>query len=312
MNDDEAGSRCRDVRDIVAARLPGYAIRSVTLLGEGEDNVAYQVTGVGGELIVRFAKDPDPEVRAARVEGEARLLAAVADLAPLPVPEPCFADAERGCLAYRKLPGLPLTGVPLSRWPEHAETVGAAAGELLAALHGAADEHLVPLVEVDHQPPRVWLEEAAQMYATVAARVPAARRPAIEAFLEAPPPPGPEALAFSHNDLGVEHILLDPATGTVTGVIDWSDAAICDPAYDFGLLYRDLGPAALDRALSRYPGDGIAARAAFYARCSLLEDLAYGLNPGQDVYLSKSLAALERLYPDAAAGGAQGSRDLGM
>jgi len=30
----------------------------------------------------------------------------------------------------------------------------------------------------------------------------------------------------------------------VTGIIDWSDAAIVDPAHDFGLLHRDLGPAA--------------------------------------------------------------------
>jgi hypothetical protein len=26
----------------------------------------------------------------------------------------------------------------------------------------------------------------------------------------------------------------------VTGIIGWSDAAIVDPAYDFGLLYRIL------------------------------------------------------------------------
>ncbi|RCG25403.1 aminoglycoside phosphotransferase family protein [Sphaerisporangium album] len=302
MDDDTAGireaGRAGDVRDVVAARLPGYRITSVALLGEGEDNVAYEVNG---ELIVRFAKDPDPAVRAARTEGEARLLAAVAGLSPLPVPEPRFTDAERGCLAYHKLPGVPLTGVPLPRWPEYAATVGAAAGELLAALHGAPADRLAPLVETDHRPAREWLDEAAQTYATVAARVPAAHRPVVEDFLGAPPPPDPDDLVFSHNDLGVEHVLVDPATGTVTGVIDWSDAAICDPAYDFGLLYRDLGPAALDRALSGHPDDGrreaLAARAAFYARCALLEDLAYGLEPGRDVYLDKSLAALERLYP---------------
>jgi aminoglycoside phosphotransferase (APT) family kinase protein len=42
---------------------------------------------------------------------------------------------------------------------------------------------------------------------------------------------------FSHNDLGIEHVLIDPGTWTVTGIIDWSDAAIVDPAIDFGLLY---------------------------------------------------------------------------
>ncbi len=43
-------------------------------------------------------------------------------------------------------------------------------------------------------------------------------------------------------------MLVDPDTWEVTGIIDWSDAAIVDPAYDFGLLYRDLGPRARRRA----------------------------------------------------------------
>jgi hypothetical protein len=89
---------------------------------------------------------------------------------------------------------------------------------------------------------------------------------------------------------------------TVTGVIDWSDAAIVDPAYDFGLLYRDLGPAAVRLALHSYRTntdevEAIGARAAFYARCSVLEDIVYGIETGHDKYLDKSLAALNWLYP---------------
>jgi hypothetical protein len=38
-------------------------------------------------------------------------------------------------------------------------------------------------------------------------------------------------------------------------------------------------------------------RAGFYARCSLLEDLAYGIQTGQDTYLDKSLAAMAWLFP---------------
>jgi hypothetical protein len=92
-----------------------------------------------------------------------------------------------------------------------------------------------------------------------------------------------------------------PATWAVTGIIDWSDAAITDPAYDFGLLYRDPGPAALAAALAGYRlgGDisGIRERAVFYARCAVPEDLAHGVATGQDAYVSKSLAALGWLFP---------------
>ena len=93
---------------------------------------------------------------------------------------------------------------------------------------------------------------------------------------------------FSHNDLGIEHVLIDPVAWTVTGIIDWSDAAIVDPAHDFGLLYRDLGPAALRVALGRYRGDtndvaALSERAVFYARCRVLEDLRMGLRPDDRV-----------------------------
>jgi aminoglycoside phosphotransferase (APT) family kinase protein len=73
---------------------------------------------------------------------------------------------------------------------------------------------------------------------------------------------------FCHNDLGIEHVLVAPDSGAITGVIDWSDAALTDPARDFGLVHRDLGPAALAAALTNYPAGDTAAlreRAAFYA-----------------------------------------------
>ena len=88
----------------------------------------------------------------------------------------------------------------------------------------------------------------------------------------------------------------------MTGVIDWSDAAIVDPAVDFGLLYRDLGPAAAHAAVGSYRTGAnelvaLEERARFYARCSVFEDLAYGLQTGRDRYVDKSLAALAWLFP---------------
>jgi hypothetical protein len=41
--------------------------------------------------------------------------------------------------------------------------------------------------------------------------------------------------------LYAEHVLLLPESGRVSGVIDWSDAAIADPAADFAALYWWLG-----------------------------------------------------------------------
>jgi aminoglycoside phosphotransferase (APT) family kinase protein len=142
--------------------------------------------------------------------------------------------------------------------------------------------------------------EAAASYAAVADITPPAQRGSVEAFLAARPLRSAGTLVFSHNDLGIEHVLVVPATGAITGVIDWSDAALTDPPRDFGLLYRDLGPAALTAALASYQASDIAAlreRAAFYARCGLLEDLAYGNRTGISAYTDKSLTALHWLFP---------------
>lgn len=286
------GGRRVDVRGVVAAHLPGYRVDSVVRLGAGLDNVAYEVNN---ELIVRFSKEPDP----VRVSNEARLLAIVGDVSPVPVPQPTFTVPEQGCLAYFKLPGTPLLDMPPLERAEYGTSITATLGGLLAALHAVPVHRVADLVDADDQPLDDWRREAAEIYTTVARQVPAAHRSQIEAFLAAPPPHDEHAPVLSHNDLGIEHVLVDPLTWRVTGVIDWSDAAIVDPAYDFGLLLRDLGPTAGRAALRSYPADvaALSERALFYARCSVFEDLAYGMETGRDPYLDKSLAAMAWLFP---------------
>jgi aminoglycoside phosphotransferase (APT) family kinase protein len=274
-------------------------VESVEKLGEGLDNVAYLVNG---ELIVRFSKEADLEQRAVRVRREAAVLVAVADVSPLAVPMPKFSVAEQGCLAYVKVPGVPLRDVPRQVRLAHAASIAARLGEFLRALHAVPLDRMAELVPTDNDPLAEWLHEAAQLYAKAAAYVPSEHRPAVEAFLDASPPDDIYAVVFSHNDLGIEHVLVDPGTGTITGVIDFSDAAITDPAYDFGLIYRDLGPVALDAAMGSYCTDmtdeaSLRQRAVFYARCSVFEDLAYGIEMQRDSYVENSIATLEWLFP---------------
>jgi aminoglycoside phosphotransferase (APT) family kinase protein len=179
--------RVAAVRRMVAAHLPGARVDPVVPVGEGIDHLAFEV---GGELIVRWSKEPDAAARAAEVDREARLLAAVAAISPLPVPQPSFAVPEQGVLAYRKLPGRPLLDLPRPRRSAHGGPVAARLGELLCALHAAPTERLAALVDVDDQPLEAWRREAAQTCAAVAGEVPAAHRRAVEAFLQAQRRPG--------------------------------------------------------------------------------------------------------------------------
>ena len=49
-----------EIRALLARHLTGHEVRSVTRLGEGLDNAAYEVNG---ELIVRASKEADPTRR---------------------------------------------------------------------------------------------------------------------------------------------------------------------------------------------------------------------------------------------------------
>lgn len=287
------------VRGLVAAMMPDYEARSVAELGQGQDNIAYEVNH---ELIVRLSKDSNPLRRAQRVDRESRLLTTVAGVSAVSVPKPVFTVAGQGCIAYFKLPGVPLLEIPQPQRLVHCKGIAATLGKLLTALHAVPLDRLTNLVGRDNDPPAQWLREAAEIYAMVAGEVPGRHRAAVEAFFAAPPPVEGYAPAFSHNDLGIEHVLIQPSSGRVTGIIDWSDAAIADPAYDFGLLYRDLGPTGLDVALGGYQTDvndlvALADRAKFYARCSVFEDLAHGIGKGQDNYVDMSLTAMGWLFP---------------
>lgn len=140
------------VVDVLAEHLPSYLVERVTLLGEGQDNVAYEVNG---ELVVRFAKVPDP----AETDREARLLEKVAEVSPIPVPTPVFSVTEIGCLAYWKVPGtqlLRLRGAPVVE-------IGATLGGYLAVLNAVPVSLMADVVSADDEPLSQWLAEAAEV-----------------------------------------------------------------------------------------------------------------------------------------------------
>ena len=276
------------VRELVAIGLPGYRVRRVVPLGAGLDNVAYEVNS---ELVVRIAREPGA------VRREAAVLDLLGEVSTLPAPEPVFVLPERDCIAYRKLPGTPLIDVPPDRRSAWAAAVGAELGGFLSALHASDPGLWTDVADLDDDPLANWRDEAAELYADVAERLAPGQHRGIEDFLRAPLPDPAQTLVFSHNDLGIEHVLVAESTGSVSGIIDWSDAAICDPARDLGLILRDLGTTGFEAALERYPaGDAVRDRAWFYARCSLLEDLQFGQEPGRETYRDKSLAALGELF----------------
>ena len=169
----------------------------------------------------------------------------------------------------------------------------------IAAIDPAAASEPIPVDDADADE---WLAELPAALDVIGSRLAPAERDAVERFIACPPPPAPapDELALTHNDLGAEHVLIDPATLALNGIIDWSDAAVADPAAELGRLLRDLGATHLDAVLS---GLDVAPsrqqawreRAWWYARCLVVEDLAYAVRRRPDL-VAVELASLRSLF----------------
>ncbi|MFY1688967.1 phosphotransferase family protein [Plantactinospora sp. WMMB782] len=273
-------------------RLLGSDVRTLVPLGEGTDHVAYEVDGA---YVVRQLKPVDGTDVAAAIEREVALLDVVARVSPVPVSEVVAAAPEAGLMVQRRLSGVSL----LDRPPADPAALVDQLAEFLTAIHGIPVRQVAGLVEEDRYPLADYLAETAAVLPEVAELLGAEERRAVDRFLAAAPPAEPDVLTFCHNDLGAEHLLAEPDRTRLTGVLDWSDAAVADPAHDLGRIYRDLGPDIAARVAARLerPGTGLLARAAFHARCALVEDLAFGATADRR-YADAALSHLARTFRD--------------
>ena len=263
--DDALRRRARASLCRFAPQLAGTAIVE---LGSGLDNTAF----LAGDLVLRVAEGRS-------VGREARLLRVLAPRVSIAVPAPRFVDEEAGVLACPLLPGRSLLG----RRP--AAGAAPAVGRFLRELHDTDPDDVAGLVPTETADPHEWLDDLQGP-------------PDLLAVLHGSVPPPTRQRVLVHADLGAEHVL--EHGGVLSGVIDWSDAAISDPALDFARLYRDFGPAFLTTVLRAYGGlddlQSAMSRIEFFARCAALEDLAHGRDSGRDEYRRAAEEALTWLF----------------
>lgn len=241
---------------------------------------------------------PDHAEPASELIRRSTLQERIAGRVTVAVPRVVRAVPRAGLVVVRRLEGERMITAHPARQRAVRRQVAVAAGSVLAQLHTWEPAAYEDVAIVDDYSPEDWRQEAAELARELDPVLSYRRRGDVRRFLAQPPPPPAATRVLSHNDLGIEHILISTANDApaVTGIIDWDDAAICDPAYDFGLLLRDLGPTALDTALAAYATRGAAPteyaeRAQFYACCKLLEDLAFGYAHQRRDYVEKTLTA---------------------
>lgn len=263
--------------------------RDVRFLGAGLDHPAFLVDG---ELVVRTGFP---------LEGAARREADLLELLArrgLPVPEVVLVQDLARMLVHRFVPGRPVY--------EHDDpdvrSVAAQVAEMLVEVHAVTDWAL-PLVGTYVEPAQAEWDDAVRAWARIATRVDATEAALVRAFFaetsaaERSDLPEPTAVRLCHGDLGAEHVLVGDDGATITGIIDWSDAVVADPARDLGRIRRDLGPAATTVVRARLRAAGAPVderRERLYAGLAAVEDIAYGLGDGPRGYADRALANLER------------------
>jgi aminoglycoside phosphotransferase (APT) family kinase protein len=273
-------------RALVEDLFPQLRPQTVIAIEEGWDSL---VLDVDGEWIVRIPRRD--QVRE-WLRTEISLLPELAATLPAPIPHFEHVNGLRA-VAYRKLPGSP---ADTSR-PQ----VGRDLGRFLAALHAFPVERSRELGAPSHDVD--WRERYRAFADAVLARADQllgddreAAHAMVDEFL------GDDAnFAFAprlvHADLGPEHVLCD--RDKLTGVIDWGDVRIGDPALDFSWALHGTSPDFASAVLDEYGRDdaSLAERALFFHRLGPWYHLHYGLYFDQPAFVESGLAGVRSRLP---------------
>jgi aminoglycoside phosphotransferase (APT) family kinase protein len=264
--------------------IVGFSFRPV---GEGWDSYAYLVDDA---WIVRLPRRPEV---AARLLTEPRLLPWLAPQLPAAVPVPDVvspAGGEPFCVRHRIVRGEPVSG----GFPT---ALGLDLGRFLAALHTVPADGAV----VRGVPDALTVREAVSGdLASMRARVlplldPADRRLGAE-LLDQVATFGGDRLV--HADLGPDHVL--EQEGRLSGVIDWSDARVGDPAIDLAWALHATPPNFAQAAQRSYGGvdaDTLTRSHAWY-RLGPWHEVLYGLDESRPDLVVRGLSGVRaRLAP---------------
>jgi aminoglycoside phosphotransferase (APT) family kinase protein len=232
-------------RSLIEAQFPWLAPARVEPFGAGWDNTAFLVNEA---LVFRF---PRRQAAVPLLEAEARLLPALAPRLPLAVPVPVFAGTPSEAYpwpfaGYSFLPGRTACTADLTEDQRRAAAEPLA--RFLATLHAIPAEQAVALGAGPDPIARL----------DIVSRLPRARelldrltglglvadpRPFAAILDSAPAAAPPRADTLVHGDLYAAQLLVD-GDNRLTGVIDWGDIHLGDPAADLTIACTFLPPGA--------------------------------------------------------------------
>lgn len=287
---------------LIQRNFPHIAIQSVRPITRGWDSF---VLDINDALIFRFPLRDDV---IPYLEKEMRLLPELESALSVPVPHfTCIGQGDENYpytfVGYRKIGGMALEDERITQ--KQLEKLAPALATFLNELHSFPLEQASPLVTESHTPEQ-WREMYQERYEDIERRV----FPLLDADLRAKSAHHWQAFlrneslftfrpALIHCDLNCEHIFCDPERGTLTGVIDWGDATIGDPALDFVGLHRQRGEEFVRQVLASYRhpiDDAFWQRMAFYLSYEPFSELLYGAYGNREDFINSGRVGLRALF----------------
>ena len=244
-------------KSVIRSALPSLDVDGLTFLGSGWEFDAY-LTSDG--WVVRF---PRREEMATLFEKERPVHQLLAKFLPADIAVPrveMIGNPSAGfpypVAAHRYIPGIPVDELAIHWLPSLARQIG----QLLGAIHGIpadvarqagvlSDPTEYTADEGSHK----WVENGLKLLSRSGDLDPVVST-AIEWVSHVSIPSGfGGPLRLIHQDLSPEHVLANPDTGRVTGILDWTDVMLGDAARDFVFLAGWRGWSFVEEVLRHYP-----------------------------------------------------------
>lgn len=261
------------------------AARSATGHFDGGWDCAVVV--LDSELVARLPRRPEVQ---APLRIEARFLDLLGRVTDVPAPRPLHVCEAHGSMVYRLLPGTPLSEHVLDRVGEH--IIASQVAAVLRAVWDLPVNRAVAL-GVPHRDLGPTLQDFRQRVLPLVDDLRAERT--LDQAGAVLVQPGSRAVI--HADLGPTHLLFDDEG--LTGVIDWSDVCVGDPATDLAWLLNGCSERLRGPLIEQLGLDAAAvARADLLHRLGPWWEVVHGLDQHQPHFVDSGLDGIRsRLLP---------------
>ena len=280
-----------DTYESIVREALDESVESVVWIDEGWTHIVLEVNG---KWIFRFVRDPSNTQLAV----EQAFLPLFKGLAPLPIPEIRYSDTN--FIAYEKIEGVKFSeSVFHSLGGSERASQAASLGDFLSGLHAVTFEHrylkTAPFGGGDFWE-ELWPAAAPRLQPSTRHKAEGYFRRVLSKIASAAYPN-----VVTHSDFGTGNVLIDAEGSRLTGIIDFGDISLNDPATDFATFYRRFGkPFAVDMAEAyRLPlGDDFWMRVDYQSKRKLFFVLFFALNHGYDEHVPGIVRAIESQFAE--------------